>query len=1097
MAAASDSTWPAVHLLGAPRVQTRDTVLPLAPKDALLLALLALDGPQPRDQLAALLWPASAPAGARANLRQRILRLQALAGQPLLELQGSTLALQPTLPIDVAQLQALLQADADAARGELLGQLRFDDEDAAAQWLAAARGRVQTTRNQVLQQQVDALRESGGGARAMPWLQRLVGDNPADETHARQLMQWHHGRADRGAAAAVYAALRETLKREHGSTPDPQTRALAEWIAADNRAAAPRAAAIASAALLRPPRLIEREAPWAQLERVWAEGGIVVVRGDAGIGKTRLLGDFAEHVGLPLRLRAHEGDRGVPHALLARWVAAREDAARQLPAWARLDLATLHPALGDAAAAPAQPPSALRLSQALGLLARADTAVCIDDLQFADHASLHLLPTVLAGLRCCLLALRGPALPAPLQSWLAQLPQGVQLLNLAPWSVAGVQALLDDAELPLDAAEGGAARLWQHTGGHPMLVLATLRALQQAGTSSLPPTLPVPGEAAGFVAARLAALSQHARKIAQVAAFADEAFSADLAAEVMGVPLPALSDPWAELHAAGLMNDAAQLHGVVQAAARASLPEPLRVAMHAALARALVRRGTAPARLAAHWEAAREPAEAAACHEAAAAEAFRRSRRDEQRTHWREAARLWQQAGRGDAAFAAGCEEAEAALTAGNPSDCLALVDTWQPRAADPHQWARVLRLRAWALAYRREWAPALAVVQQAQAPIRTAAVPSWSSEMIGLQAIVAALLGQTVLAEQSLQQARALVIDPADWELQLNHLTRIGDALTYLQRLPEALAMLETCLDLAERPEARTQRLSLLGNCTLLLYRLGHHAAALRRSREALALAGAIDQLHGQVGGQVLMQTALLAAASGCYAEALDLADRSLAVLAPLQAPQVLAMAQNHLAWIWCCLGQPARALQLLRSAEAEINLQTRLRRWTLRGELHRLCGTAPAGPPPEDWAACDDPATLTQAELALARALPPEEAAPRLATLAARLAAAGQPAHALQARVLRLQPLAALQRDAAEREALALAQALQQTTPLAAYGPEVLLSLHAALPRGSAIARDTWAAAQRWVQQVAQEQVPEAFREGFLQRNRVNLVLAQPPRG
>ena len=46
----------APHLLGAD-----DAVAALAPRDAALLAWLALEGPTPRTRLAALLWPQSTP----------------------------------------------------------------------------------------------------------------------------------------------------------------------------------------------------------------------------------------------------------------------------------------------------------------------------------------------------------------------------------------------------------------------------------------------------------------------------------------------------------------------------------------------------------------------------------------------------------------------------------------------------------------------------------------------------------------------------------------------------------------------------------------------------------------------------------------------------------------------------------------------------------------------------------------------------------------------------------------------------------------------------------------------------------------------------
>ena len=44
--------------------------------------------------------------------------------------------------------------------------------------------------------------------------------------------------------------------------------------------------------MLRPPRLIGRDAEWAQLQDAWQAGHAIVVIGEGGLGKTRLIGDL-------------------------------------------------------------------------------------------------------------------------------------------------------------------------------------------------------------------------------------------------------------------------------------------------------------------------------------------------------------------------------------------------------------------------------------------------------------------------------------------------------------------------------------------------------------------------------------------------------------------------------------------------------------------------------------------------------------------------------------------------------------------------------------------------------------------------------------
>ncbi len=67
------ATHPALALAGhgSVRVGSGESV-PLASRDAALLAWLALEGPTSRTRLAALIWPDSAPEEARNSLRQRL-----------------------------------------------------------------------------------------------------------------------------------------------------------------------------------------------------------------------------------------------------------------------------------------------------------------------------------------------------------------------------------------------------------------------------------------------------------------------------------------------------------------------------------------------------------------------------------------------------------------------------------------------------------------------------------------------------------------------------------------------------------------------------------------------------------------------------------------------------------------------------------------------------------------------------------------------------------------------------------------------------------------------------------------------------------------
>src|SRR5215831_15559653 len=102
-------------LLGRPAlVATVDAgrSLALRPKDAALLALVALGGPVQS---------------------QRIVRLRRDSGATLVD-TGATMALAAGVDVDLAATLAAIGSDENAGRAELLGDLDFDDLPDFAEW---------------------------------------------------------------------------------------------------------------------------------------------------------------------------------------------------------------------------------------------------------------------------------------------------------------------------------------------------------------------------------------------------------------------------------------------------------------------------------------------------------------------------------------------------------------------------------------------------------------------------------------------------------------------------------------------------------------------------------------------------------------------------------------------------------------------------------------------------------------------------------------------------------------------------------------------------------------------------------------------------
>lgn len=228
-----------LQLLGNPQLHPPGAApRPLARKDALLLAYLALVGAQPREHLAAWLWPEASTAGARANLRQRLKRLQDEAGGALFAAGTTHVALHRELVNDLPSA-----LDTDATWQPLLGNLQFDDDaPEAARWLAQARDRLAQQRRLAATEQVlQSLREGQPGAALEP-ASRLVAEDPANESHVRLLMRVHQALGDRAAALAAFDALCEHLGGEATDAPEPATQALADELRQNTTRPAPTAA---------------------------------------------------------------------------------------------------------------------------------------------------------------------------------------------------------------------------------------------------------------------------------------------------------------------------------------------------------------------------------------------------------------------------------------------------------------------------------------------------------------------------------------------------------------------------------------------------------------------------------------------------------------------------------------------------------------------------------------------------------------------------------------------------------------------------------------------------------------------------------------
>ena len=649
-----------LKLLGSP-AWWRDNQAhrPIAARDAILLLFLIDQGPVARAHAAAWLWPDSLPRQAGISLRQRIFRLKRTMGRDVV-VGDTAIRLADGLQHDLEDLDLGLQADPAHASGELLdGVLPDEGQDEVAAWLERLRRRWRDRRQQALARLAEAQAAAGRIANALVYAERLVNEAPEVEHGHRRLMRLHYLRGDRAAALAAYRRCEQWMRRELGVEPAAETRDLAALVDDEAGPSPPTRPAPPPLALLRPPRMVGRDRVLAQVADAWLAGRAVLVSGEPGIGKSRLLAELAAARSTDV-VELRPGDADAPYAAAAQLIrgwSLRVGAPGGDAAWAAQEWARFVPELGPGAAGQAgtqRMQSALRAWAEHAAAAGVD-AVIIDDLQYSDIASLDTFLAMLGrqGMKESLrwlLAVRANERPAALDAWLASpAGEGVEELRLEALDLDAVVELLHSLDLPDLDTQAWATALWQHAGGSPFYTLQTLLACVPQAGGAPPASLPQPSHLSQLLQRRLLRLGPAALQLAQIAALAGPDFSVALAARVLGQHALALVPAWSELEAAQVLRDGAFAHDLVREAVAATLPAAIARELHDQLADAMSEAGpaiaAAPARLARHLAGAGRWSAAGRQHLASAQQALLAGRRREEADALEAAARAFEQAG--------------------------------------------------------------------------------------------------------------------------------------------------------------------------------------------------------------------------------------------------------------------------------------------------------------------------------------------------------------------------------------------------------------------------------------------------------------------
>jgi DNA-binding SARP family transcriptional activator/tetratricopeptide (TPR) repeat protein len=912
-----------VRLLGGVAADRDGEQLSLPPPIGRLLAVLALrPGPHDREAVAALLWPAAAGPAARANLRTAVWALRKAIGDDALIATRTTVGLRPeAVTTDLADGRRRAAAgDVSAAavlcHGELLAGYADD-------WAETARREYRTDLAEALAASSAAAERDGDVAAAARWSRLRCGLDPLNEAAHADLVRHLAAAGDRAGALIAGREVTDRLRAELGVRPGPLLRAaLAE-------ARGPGGAAFLAGPVAARP-LFGRAAELRALMAAWAaaragHGRVVLLTGEAGIGKTRLVTELARRAdNAGARIAVGAGVDVGGEAPLAMWQELVPQLACTVPPppehadWPA-ELGRLVPDIAARLGRNKPPPPVaspelerLRVFDAVLRLVEwaasgRPVLLVAEDVHRGDPASMQLCAHIgrrLAARPVLFVLTRRdrPERPAA-DALLADLAgRGVEIaeVELGPLSEAEVAAVARSvAELADDAVE----QVVRTADGNPLLAVASARALA-AGRSAPPQDL------RAAVRAAAGALPRSARDLVEVLAAAGRELSA---AELAALRVPDRDGAeQAALNTGLVFRSGGGLrfrHALLAEAVRADLGEQGRRYEQLALAIETAARSSGPvaAEVAGHLRRAGRD-------DLAGPRWQRAARYARSLGAMPEAARFWAEAVRCDPEAAAlRLELAEAYGWLGRDAD---FEREWQaahellPEEKQSVAWNRrgkVLRTvvcnpRASLAAYQRagELLPADAP-QQLRVEILLGA--AWCESVAGDPARGGALLGEVAL----------LVTDPDDTTVaetanaQLMALVRLG-------RFTE-------CEAVAERGAAAARRAGRLD----ITYGIWiHTVCALTGAGNLTGALRAADAAVAATRGMTVIELPCLAARAfvlsrlGRHDEALSVADEQLAKAEPMDSPVAAALARHDAGLISLAAGRYAEAAQLLTDALA-----------------------------------------------------------------------------------------------------------------------------------------------------------------------------------
>lgn len=367
------------------------------------------------------------------------------------------------------------------------------------------------------------------------------------------------------------------------------------------------------------PALLERAAEQDTIEEILdgaaaERGGVIVIEGEAGVGKTSLLelaGRLALERGMRvLRARGGTLERDLPYGLVRQLfeTVAGGPNAEELEGAAALAMPVFDPTAEPAGDVATTHHGLYWL--AADLAARQPLVALVDDAQWSDTVSLAALVYLARRLdgvpAAVVVTVRTGEQDAPheLLDALAAAPA----IRLAPRALT-LRAAFDLGRGVFPAADDAFLEAcWRATGGNAFLLTAMLRVLAADGveptaTSADRVAELAAGPLATSVMARLRARGNEAVSVARAVAVLDPDTALEHVAAVAELPVQQVAETCEELIAAHVLTDGLHprfVHPLLNEAVTSDMAAPRRAALHLTAARTLRASGVDPGTVAAH-----------------------------------------------------------------------------------------------------------------------------------------------------------------------------------------------------------------------------------------------------------------------------------------------------------------------------------------------------------------------------------------------------------------------------------------------------------------------------------------------------------------